>query len=70
MLVQALRVQYDALKTLAGNTQAQLQATKAQLQHAEAASLQGQQQAVQAESAGKAHQHAAEVAQEQCRQLR
>lgn len=69
-LLQALRVQYDALKTLAGNTQAQLQSTKAQLQHAEAASLQAQQHILQAESASKMYQHSTEVAHEQCRQLR
>lgn len=70
LLLQALRVQYDALKTLVGNTQAQLQSTKAQLQHAETALLQAQQHTLEAESAGKAHQHDAEAAQEECRQLR
>ena len=70
LLLQALRVQYDALKTLVGNTQAQLQSTKAQLQHAETASLQAQQHLLEAESTGKVHQHDAEAAQEGCRQLR
>lgn len=69
-LLQALRVQYEALKTLASNTQAQLQSTKAQLQHAETTSLQAQQQIMQAESAAQAYQHSTEVAEEQCRQLR
>jgi len=68
--LQALKVQYDALKTLAGNTQAQLQSTKAQLQHAEASSLQAQQQILEAESAGKTQQRNAEVAEEQCRMWR
>ena len=69
-MLQALRVQYDALKTLASNTQAQLQSTKAQLQHAETASLQAQQQIMHAETAAKTYQHSTEVAEEQCRQLR
>jgi len=68
--LQALKVQYDALKTLAGNTQAQLQSTKAQLQHSEALSLQAQQQILEAESAGKIQQRSAEVAEEQCRKWR
>ena len=68
--MQALRLQYDALKTLTGNTQAQLQSSKAQLQHAQATSQQAQQHILQLEATGKAHQHSAEVAQEQCRQLR
>ena len=63
-------MQYDALITLQGNTQAQLQSTKAQLQHAETASLQAAQQHAQAESAAKAFQHSAEEAEEQCRLLR
>ena len=63
-------MQYDALKTLAGNTQLQLQSTKAQLQHAESSSLQAQQQILESESAAKTQQHNAEVAEEQCRKLR
>ena len=63
-------MQYDALKTLAGNNQAQLQSTKAQLHHAEALSLQAQQQILEAESAGKIQQRSAEVAEEQCRKWR
>ncbi|DBA76291.1 TPA: hypothetical protein ACH3X1_010005 [Trebouxia sp. C0004] len=68
--LEALKVQYDALKTLAGNTQAQLQSTKAQLQHAEASSLQAQQQILEAESVGKTQQRNAEVAEEQSRKWR
>ncbi len=48
----------------------QLQSTKAQLQHAEASTLQTQQQILGAESLAKTQQHSAEVAEEQCRQLR
>lgn len=68
--LQALKVQYDALKTLQSNTLAQLQSTKAQLQHAEAASLKAAEQHAQAESASKAFQRSAESAEEQCRLLR
>lgn len=68
--LQALKVQYEALKTLSGNHQAQLQSTKAQLHHAEAASLQAQQRVLKAEQAAREEQHSAQAATQDCQRLR
>ena len=63
-------MQYEALKALSGNTQVQLQSTKAQLHHAEAASLQAQQRVLDAEAAAREQQQSAETAAEDCARLR
>lgn len=68
--LQALKVQYEALKALSSNNQAQLQSTRAQLHHAEAASLQAQQLALQAGSTAREQQQKAQASEQDCGRLR